>query len=104
MPDRLMERLENVATPFTGEVAPSPVSVPPPGLLAIASDTVFVAVVTRLPSPSSIRTVTAGEMLAPAVAFVGWTPNISRLAAPALMSNPFEVAVVRAGLLEAERV
>jgi hypothetical protein len=66
-----MLRLENVATPLTGVTGElPPVSVPPPALLAMASVTVLVAVVTVLPDASSMVTCTVGIGL-PTVALPG---------------------------------
>ena len=65
-----IDRFENVATPLTAATVVVPESVPPPGLVPMAIVTFAVDVV-RPPDASSIRTVTAGETDAPAVAVVG---------------------------------
>src|SRR5947207_8700159 len=89
-----MERLENVATPLTAATVVVPDSVPPPGLVPIATVMLAVELVTVLPKASWTATCTAGEMLTPAVALVGWTVKASFDAAAALMLNPAEVAPV----------
>src|SRR6185369_9439752 len=72
-----MDRVENAATPFTAATVVVPDSVPPPGLLPMATVTLAVELVTVLPNASCTATCTAGLIAAPAVAFV----------------NPAEVAV-----------
>src|SRR5512135_69475 len=87
----------NVATPPTAAtvtLAPpercAPV-VPVPDVIA----TVTLAVdVVRLPPASSIRTVTAGEIVAPPVADVGCWPNATVAAGPAVRLKVLEVAAV----------
>jgi hypothetical protein len=69
----------------------------------MASVTLAVLLV-RLPSPSSIRTVIAGVIVAADAVFVGCCPNASVLAAPGVMLNEVLVAPVRDGLLEAVNV
>ena len=75
----MMERLLNVATPLTADCVTVPLSVPGPPEVGvpdvIASVTGAVLAVSTTPSLSSTCTVTAGEMVAPAAAFVGWVPN-----------------------------
>src|SRR5438094_7995065 len=90
-----MERVEKVATPPDAATVVVPDSVPPPGLVPIATVMLAVELVTVLPKASCTVTCTAGEMLAPAVAFVGWTVKASRFAAAGLMLNAEEVAPVR---------
>src|SRR5512146_3599954 len=82
-----MDRLENVATPFTADTVVVPDSVPPPGLVPIATVMLALDVVTRLPVPSSTSTWTAGENATPATALVGWVANASRTAPPGWTSN-----------------
>src|SRR3954468_8048841 len=82
-----MERLENVATPPTADTVAVPESVPPPGLVPIATVTLALELVTVLLNASCTVTCTAGAMAAPAVAFDGWTVKASLLAAAGLMLN-----------------
>src|SRR5689334_23178060 len=89
-----MDRLENVATPATAATVVVPDSVPPPGLVPIATVTFAVELVTVLPNASCTATCTAGETLAPAVALLGWTVKATFEAAAALMLNAAEVAPV----------
>src|SRR3954469_12881959 len=89
-----MERVENAATPLTAATVVVPDSVPPPGLVPMATVMVAVELVTVLLNASSTATWTDGEMAAPALAFVGWTVNASLAAAAGLMSNAAEAAPV----------
>src|SRR5512133_3324378 len=89
-----MDRLENVATPATAVTVVVPDSVPPPGLVPIATVMLAVELVTVLLNASCTVTCTAGEMLAPAVAFAGWTVKASLEAAAGLMLNAAQVAPV----------
>src|SRR5512140_1965043 len=89
-----MERLENVATPATADTVVVPDSVPPPGLVPIATVMLAVEVVTVLPNASCTATCTAGTMETPADALLGWTMNASFEAAAGLMLNDEEVAPV----------
>src|SRR3954469_16834779 len=82
-----MERLENVATPLTAETVVVPDSVPPPGLVPMATVTLAEELVTVLPKASCTVTCTAGLTATPAVALVGWTVKASRFAAAGLMLN-----------------
>src|SRR5512132_130895 len=94
-----MERLENVATPATADTVLVPDSVPPPGLVPMATVTLAVAlgpVVTVLLNWSCTVTRT-GEMDTPAVAFVGWVVNASFAAAAWLMLNAVDAAAVSGG-------
>src|SRR5512133_1611566 len=75
-----MERVEKVATPFTADTVVVPDSVPPPGLVPIATVMLAVELVTVLPNASCTATCTAGERLAPAGALLGWTRNASAAA------------------------
>src|ERR1700674_5130881 len=59
VPVLLIDRFENVATPFTAFTGVVPDRVPPPGLVWIAIPTDAALVVTRLLYWSSTRTVTA---------------------------------------------
>src|SRR3954467_4663918 len=91
-----MDRLEKVATPLTADTVAVPDSVPPPGLVPIATVTLAVELVTVFPNVSCTATCTAGEMFAPAIAFAGWTEKASLDAAAGVMLNPAEVAPVSA--------
>src|SRR5262245_25444110 len=85
VPDLSMERLEKVATPPTADTVVVPDSVPPPGLVPMATVMLAVELVTVLPKASWTATCTAGEMLTPAVALLGWTVKATFEAAAALM-------------------
>src|SRR5512132_642845 len=87
-----MERLENVATPVTADIVVVPESVPPPGLVPMATVMLAAELVTVLPNASCTATCTAGEIAAPAVALVGCTVKASREAAAGVTLNPAEVA------------
>src|SRR5512139_831887 len=89
-----MERLENVATPATADTVLVPDSVPPPGLLPMATVTLAVELVTVLLNWSCTVTCTAGAMDTPATAFVGWTVNASWVAVAWLMLNAADVAAI----------
>src|SRR5687767_2460199 len=89
-----MERLENVATPLTAATVVVPDSVPPPGLVPIATVMLAVELGTVFPNASCTVTCTAGLMALPAVALVGCTVKASRFAAAGLMLNVAEVAPV----------
>src|SRR5882672_2442696 len=90
-----MDRLEKVATPLTADTVAVPESVPPPGLVPIATVMLAEELVTVFPNASATTTCTAGAIATPAVAFVGWTVNPSLVAAAGLMLNESEVAPVR---------
>src|SRR3954462_1089100 len=89
-----MDRLENVATPLLAVTVVVPDSVPPPGLVPMATVMLAVELVTVFPNVSCTATWTGGEMLAPAVGLLGWTVKASFEAAAGLMLNPAEVAPV----------
>ena len=72
-----MERLENVATPFTAVRVVVPASVPPPGLLPIAIVTFAVELVTVFPPASCTTTCTDGTIKDPAVTPEGCTTKLS---------------------------
>src|SRR5437868_5488892 len=82
-----MERLESVATPFTAGTVVVPDSVPPPGLVPMASVLLAVELVPALRTASRTATCTAGEIDAPAIAFAGWTVKATLAAAAGLMVN-----------------
>src|SRR5512143_2092102 len=92
MPALSMDRLENVATPLTAATVVVPDSVPPPGLVPMATVMLAVELVTVLPNASCTATCTAGAMATPAVALVGWTRKASLEAAAGVMLNADEVA------------
>src|SRR5713226_4092930 len=79
-----MLRLEKVATPFTAATTVVPESVPPTGLVPIATVTVPVKLATRFPNASSALTTTAGVMTAPATVLLGCPVNASWPTAPAV--------------------
>ena len=87
VPASLMLKLPNVATPATALTVVVPASVPLPGLVPMASVTLLVAFVTRLPEMSWISTLTAG-IVAPAAVLTGWTKNPS-CAGEAVMLKAF---------------
>src|SRR3954468_14041567 len=86
-----MDRLENVATPPTADTMLVPESVPPPGLVPIATVMLAVELVTVLLNASCTVTCTAGASATPAVALVGCAVNASLAAAAGLMLNAGEV-------------
>src|SRR5439155_1530694 len=83
-----MLKSENVATPLAAVAVVVPESVPPLGLLRIATVTLCVAVGTVLPNASWITTCTAGAIAAPAVALLGWTVIASLVAAGGVGPSP----------------
>src|SRR5215475_3877255 len=85
----------NVATPFTAATVLVPDNVPELAFVPIASVTLFVDPVTRLPPMSWISTRTAGEIAVPPAVADGWTKNPSLVAEPTEMSNAAEAADVR---------
>src|SRR4051794_5129080 len=92
-----MDRLEKVPTPFTATTVVVPDSVPPPGLVPIATVMLAVELVTVLSKASRTVTCTAGAMAAPATAFDGWTVNATLAAAAGLMLNAVDAAPVSGG-------
>src|SRR5262245_15095142 len=91
-----MERLEDVATPLTADTVVVPDSVPPPGLVPIATVMLAVELVTVLLNASCTVPCTAGRRASDVVALVGWTVKASLVAAAGLMLNTDEVAPVSA--------
>src|SRR5512140_1783870 len=93
-----MERLENVATPLAADTVVVPDSVPPPGLVPMATVMLAEELVTVLLNASCTVTCTAGEMDTPATTFAGsvggWTVNASLAAGAKLMLKAVEVAEV----------
>jgi hypothetical protein len=98
VPPLLIERSENVATPPTAATVFVPDNVPPRGLDPIATVTFAVEEV-RFPNWSSIRTVTAGLIAAPAAVFDGCCKNPKCVAAPGVMLNVVLSASVRPELV-----
>src|SRR3954470_15828683 len=90
-----MDRVENVATPLTAATVVVPESVPPPGLVPMATVMLAVDPVTVLLNASCTVTCTEGAMATPAVALAGCTVNASLVAAAGLMLKAAEVAPVR---------
>src|SRR4051794_34639387 len=82
-----MERVEKVGTPATAATVAVPDSVPPPGLVPMATVMFAVELVTVLLNVSCTVTCTAGAMDTPATAFAGWTVNASLEAAAGVMLN-----------------
>src|SRR5689334_1200590 len=82
VPTLSIDRLENVATPFTAPTDTVPDSVPAPGLVPIASVTVPFTEVTVFPEASWKATFTAGAMGLPAEVFTGGTVNAIFAAEP----------------------
>src|SRR5437016_1135149 len=91
-----MERVPKLATPEAADTVLVPESVPPPGLVPMATVTLADELVTVLPKVSWTVTWTAGAMATPAVAVVGWTEKASLEAAAGEMLKAPEVAPVRA--------
>src|SRR5437667_397414 len=91
-----MDRLGKVATPLTAATVVVPDSVPPPGLVPMATVTLTVEQVTEMTKASRTVTCTAGAIAAPATAFVGWTVNASLVAAAGVMLNADAVALLGA--------
>src|ERR1043165_9109367 len=91
-----MDSDEKVAIPATAATVVVPDSVPPPGLVPIATVTFAVELVTVLPKASCTATCTAGEMFTPAISLVGWAVKASVDAAAGLMLNEVEAAPVSA--------
>src|SRR5438477_3829706 len=89
-----MDRLEKVATPLTAAAVAVPDSVPPPGLVPIATVTLAVELVTVLLNASCTVTCTGGAIATPATAFVGWTVKASLAAAAGLVLNADEATPV----------
>src|SRR5438045_6349611 len=91
-----MDRLEKLATPFTADTVVVPDSVPPPGLVPIATVMLAVELVTVFPNASCTATCTTGLIAAPAVAFVGCAVNATFDAAAGELLNAAELAPVSA--------
>src|SRR3954466_8042428 len=89
-----MDRVENVATPLAADTVVVPDSVPPPGLVPMATVMLALELVTVLLKASCTVTCTAGAIATPAVAVAGWTVKASFEADAGLTLNPAEVAPV----------
>src|SRR3954462_13343841 len=89
-----MERVENVATPADAVTVVVPDSVPPPGLVPMATVMLAAELVTVLLNASCTVTWTDGAIATPATALVGWAVNATLEAAAGLMVNADEVAPV----------
>src|SRR3954469_24861191 len=98
-----MDRVGNVAMPATAATVLLPDSVPPPGLVPMATVMLAVEPVTVLLNWSCTVTRTGGAMDTPATAFDGWAVKASFEAAAGLMLNAADVAPV-SGADEAVRV
>src|SRR2546422_823888 len=84
---------ENEATPATAATVFVPASVPPLGLVPIATVTFPVNPVAVLPLASCAVTSTAGVIAEPAVVLLGCTENTSCVAVPAVILNAALVPV-----------
>src|SRR5512146_2925360 len=83
-----MDRLGNVATPFTGDTVVVPDSVPPPGLKPMATVMLALEPVNVLLKESCIVTCSAGLIATPAVVWlVGCTVKPSLVAAAGVTLN-----------------
>ena len=92
----VLSRLKkNVATPLTAATGVGPLSVLPPGLLPNATATAPLNPVAMLPKASSARTFTAGLIWRSATVVLGWVPNTSCVAVPAVILKALLVAVLR---------
>src|SRR6185295_11905606 len=89
-----MDRLEKLATPDDAATVVVPDSVPPPGLVPMATVMLALELVTVLPNVSCTATCTAGLIATPAVAVVGWAVKPSLDAAAGVMLNPADVPEV----------
>ena len=87
----MIDTLLNVATPPLAACVSVPANVPPPGFVPMANVT-FAMEVVRFPEASSIRTVTAGVIAAPAIVLVGCALNFTCAAAPTVMLNVDDVS------------
>src|SRR5947207_701679 len=91
-----MDRLEKLATPALAFAVVVPESVPPPGLVPIATVMLADELDRELADEACTVTCTAGRIAAPAVALVGWTVKATLEAAAGVMLNAAEVAPVSA--------
>src|ERR1700757_4020551 len=88
-----MERLLNVAVPFTAFTDVVPLNVPLPGLLRIAMATEAELFATNLLPESRTCTVTAGVIEAPAAVFDGCTEKAKWVAPPNTTNVPVPEAL-----------
>src|SRR5262245_52598419 len=91
-----MDRVEKAATPLTADTVVVPDSVPPPGLVPMATVMLAVELVTVLPNASCTATCTAGLIATPAVALVGCAITATLSGAAGEMLKAAEVAGVSA--------
>src|SRR5512140_1651196 len=89
-----MERSENIATPLAADTGVVPESVPPPGLVPMATVMLALELVTVLLNASCTVTRTADANATPATALAGCTVKASLAAGAGLMANVNEVAPV----------
>src|SRR6185295_13710399 len=89
-----MDRLEKLATPDDAATVVVPDSVPPPGLVPMATVMLALELVTVFPNASCTATCTAGEIATPAVALLGCTVKATFDADAALMLKVEEAAPV----------
>src|SRR6267143_3215526 len=94
VPGLSMLSVAKFATPATAATVAVPASVPPPGLVPIATVTFPVNPLAVFPCPSRAVTCTVGVIVAPAVVVVGCTVKTSCVAVPAVMLNAPLVAPV----------
>src|SRR6266480_4652856 len=87
-----MLSVANVATPATAARDVVPESVPPPGLVPMATVTLPVKVGSVFPRASCAVACSGGVIVAPAVALLGATANTRCVAAAAVMLNAALVA------------
>src|SRR5438094_1358567 len=97
-----MLRFENGATPFTAGTLSVPASVPPAWFAPIATVMVPVKLVTVFPDASRALTATAGVIVAPASAFVGWTITPRSEEHTSELQSPYEIVCRR--LLEKKKI
>src|SRR5690606_23358103 len=95
VPDRLISRFENVATPPTALAGAVPERVPPAGLVEMEMVMGLVAPVTVWPSASCTDTSMAGVIASPAVTSLGCCEKARRVAAPAVSVTGEELAPER---------
>src|SRR3954470_4075777 len=91
-----MDRVAKLATPLTADTVVVPDSVPPPGLVPMATVMLAEELVTVLPNASCTATCTAGLIAAPAMALVGCAMNATLSGAAGEMLKAAEVAPVSA--------
>src|SRR5262245_38517708 len=87
-----MDSVGKEATPLVAETVVVPDSVPPPGLLPIATVMLAAELGTVLPNASCTDTCTVGVIGAPATATAGCTVKATWVAAAGLMLNGSDVS------------